>query len=156
MKSMGDKGVVPATGANTTADGTTTDLGDVNVEKGYTVSGKLICSDDKPVPSGSKATLSRYDINDSIEAKVDSEGKFEFTCIPNEVVSFTPQVNGYHLSSENQSYEQMNARFLLGTVDGDITDLTIKLEPGPPERGTNVSNNWMQLRSARLTGIAGQ
>jgi uncharacterized GH25 family protein len=156
MKSMGDKGIVPATGCSTTADGTSSDVGDVAVEKGYTVSGKFVCSDDKPVPSGAKVTISRYDINDSIEAKVDSEGKFELNCIPGEVVSFTPQVNGYHLSSENQSYEQMNARFLIGTVDGDITDLTVKLDPGPAERGTNFSNNWMQLRSGRLTGIPSQ
>ena len=90
-------------------------------------------------------TLASYDIGDSVEAKVDNEGKFEFTCIPSEVVTLTPQVNGYHPSSENQSYEQMNAQFLLGTVDGDITDLTVKLEPGPTES---------TARTFRITGCS--
>lgn len=158
MKSIAPKGAaVPMTECASTSDGTSVDLGDITAVNGVTVSGQLVCSDGKAVPVGTRVTLSRWETSDPQEVKTTADGKFEFTAVPeNALFQLSATMTGYHVSSENQSYEPANARWLLGLVDGEITDLRVQMDPGPNEQGDYRSNKWNELQTTRLTGVPAQ
>jgi hypothetical protein len=110
-------------------------------------------TDGKPIPPGSTVRLTRNELEDSIEATMDKDGKFEFKALPNAVMELTIDVHGYHLSDSNISFEPSNANMLLGKVDQDITDLRVQLDPGPNVEHNWNSNKWDQLQSSELTGV---
>jgi hypothetical protein len=153
MKSLAPYGAFTMQTFNSDQDGSTSDAGDVSVEKGLTISGKFFCADDKPVPSGLKPTLSRWNASDSVDVKVDKDGKFEVKNVSADLYGFWLRTNGYHLSEDNQSYEPANSDLLLGRIDQDIDDLRIQLDPGPsPQRNYN-GNKWQTLQSTQITGV---
>jgi protocatechuate 3,4-dioxygenase beta subunit len=153
VKSLGDKGAVPLKPFNVTGDSTTTDAGDITLAPGVTVAGLLVDPDGKPVPN-TKVSLSRSDAMDNVDANTDANGKFQFKSIPpGEIFELYVQSNGYHVTHNNQSFEPMNAIFLMGLIDQDINDLKVEVDKGPQEQRANNSNNWQSLRSTRLTGL---
>jgi uncharacterized GH25 family protein len=153
IKSLAKDGALTLKPCNSTGDSTTTDVGDITVEPGVTVAGLLVDPDGKPVPN-TKVSLSRSDASDDVDANTDDNGKFQFKSIPTgEVFELYVQSNGYHVTHNNQSFEPMNAMFLMGLVDQDINDLKVEVDKGPAEQRANNSNNWQTLRTGRLTGI---
>ena len=68
---------------------------------------------------------------DSQTVTADGEGRFAFDCVPAETVDLSVRVPGYHVSETNESLDRLNNLSLKGTVDGDVTDLTVQLDPGP-------------------------
>jgi hypothetical protein len=156
MKTLGPYGALSVKSCRATGDDTTTDAGDLVVEEGYTVSGSVFCSDGKPIPKSAKAHLTRMDAQDSLDVNVGSDGKFEFKSVPAEVCEFWVQINGYHVSKENQSFEPLNSMWLMGKIDGDIDDLRVQLDPGPIERGNGDGSKWQTLQNTRMTGVLPQ
>jgi hypothetical protein len=153
MKSLAEHGAMTMQQFSTTGDETTTEAGDLVIENGYKLSGQFFCSDDKPIPSGMKATLSRWNASDSIDVAVDKEGKFEFTNVPADLYEFYVRANGYHISADNESFEPANARFLLGRVDETIEDLRVQLDPGPDVQHNYNGNKWQTLQNSQLSGV---
>jgi hypothetical protein len=156
QKSIGDRGVVTLTGCRLTGDGTSVDAGDIPVSAGRRVTGKLITSDGKPLPEDSKVYMARWEVSDTIETTIDKEGKFEFKCVPGELSELWVRITGYHVSSENTSFEPANASFLLGLIDDDIDDLRVQLDPGPNEKSNYNANKWNMLQTTRMTGVPPQ
>lgn len=124
-------GSIPVRNLKTEAHGSTLDLGDIEVQPGYRLTGRLVLADGKPVPTATRILASRDAAWDSQTVTVGPDGRFSFTGLPPERLSLSTNVRGYHSSPKNASLDLLNRMGLLGTVGGDIDDLRFLLEPGP-------------------------
>jgi hypothetical protein len=124
---------VPEVRRVTTGDNDTTiDVGDIHLEPGYTIRGRVVVSDGKPLPEdgrkvefGARGDLQRADIAD--------DGTFVLENVPADEVSMSVQMPGYHISRWNPNRDQNNSG-LQGAVRGDIDDYVVLLEPGREPR----------------------
>jgi hypothetical protein len=105
------------------------DLGDLAVQSGFRVSGRVILSDGESIPLGTKLLLGREGAWDHAEALLGDNGGFEFRGVPRGPVNLNVRIRGYKCSKKNPNLDWLNGG-IVGTVDGNITDLTILLEPG--------------------------
>jgi hypothetical protein len=130
MGSLKDGGAVVARRNHVGAEGATTDVGDLPVVPGHRLKGRVLLSDDKPVPPKTRLLVSREDAWDSQRVELDPEGRFELTGLPTERYSLTVMLKGYRISPKNHSSDSRNPWALVGTIDQDIDSLKILLEPG--------------------------
>lgn len=120
---------VPEAKRLTTGDNDTTiDVGDIHLEPGHTIRGRVVLSDGRPLPErgrkiefGARGDLQRADVAD--------DGSFELVNAPKGEASLSVQMPGYHVSRWNPNRDQYN-RSLIGVVRGDIDDFVVLLEPG--------------------------
>jgi hypothetical protein len=129
MRSMKDGGAAVAKKIRVGGEGATTDAGDFVVARGHTIKGRVLLSDDKPVPPKTRLILSREDAWDSQSVDLDADGRFEVGGLPTERYSISVMLNGYEVSPKNHSIDPQNARSLVGMIDQDIDGLKILLEP---------------------------
>jgi hypothetical protein len=133
MKSLQGNGILPAKTFTSGDSGLSQDLGKLAIQPAFTVSGRVVLSDGKPVPAGTRIFLGRENSLDSQEISLDPDGKFEFKGVPAESITMSARIKGYRLSKRNPSLDRLNGA-ILGRVPGDVTDLTILLEPGDWKR----------------------
>jgi len=136
MNSLKDSGSIPARPLTTRTNGSTVDLGDLEVQPGYQIEGRLVFSDGKPVPPDTRLILSRdpsgaWD-SQIVIAKVD--GHFSFAGVPPGRVVISTKIPEYHLSQKNMSIDVIFGQFLWGTIKEDIHDLRLLVEPGSPSK----------------------
>lgn len=124
-----DGGAVVARPIHAGAEGTTTDVGDLTVVPGHRIKGRVLLSDDKPVPPKTRLVVSREDAWDIQSVELDPDGRFEMTGLPTERYSLSVLLKGYRISPKNHSADSRNPWSLTGTVDQDIDSLKILLEP---------------------------
>lgn len=124
---------VPEVKRLTTGDnGATMEVGDIHLESGYTIQGRVLLSDGKPLPkNGRKVEFgARGDLQ---RAEIDDDGSFVLHNVPAGEVSMSVQMPGYHISRWNPNRDQYN-RGLQGTVQGNIDGYVVLLEPGREPR----------------------
>jgi protocatechuate 3,4-dioxygenase beta subunit len=121
---------------------------DLEVEAGVRLSGRVRLSDGKPVPDNTRVIVYREAARDYQEVVADKEGRFIFTGLrPGEVYSlYTARVDGYRVSEKNASYELLNGTGLLGTINADTEGLCLLLDPGQPQRSTNMDRDEYRRR----------
>jgi hypothetical protein len=105
------------------------DLGKLEVQPGFIISGRIVLSDGKPIPPDTRLYLGRQGAADSVETKLTADGRFEVKDVPGESVSLAVRIKGYRLSKRNPSLDWLNGQ-ILGRVTGDVSNLTILMEPG--------------------------
>jgi len=135
----------------------TCELGDLPVEKGHTLSGKIILEDGKAVPAGTRVIYYRreeagYDYQVTTAG---SDGGFTFTGVPDELCQLEATVKGYRTSTLNYCCDRYYGYGLWGRVDQDITDLRYLLEPGvfaTKNHGDKDIDALYQRRLGRLQG----
>jgi hypothetical protein len=130
MPSLKDRGVVPVRPVRVGADGTIVDVGELTLERGHTISGRVLLSDGKPIPSHTRLLVGREIAWDTQAVELEADGLFEIKGLPTERYSLNVIVKGYHISSKNHSVDPNNPWQLIGTIDQDINGLKILLEPG--------------------------
>jgi uncharacterized GH25 family protein len=122
MASLVDRGisadVVPC---ETKDDGQTVDLGDIVLTKAYSLRGKIVLSDDKPIPPDMHMTLGSDRGWDSQITAINQDGTFTFKALAKGVYSLIPAVKGYRLAT-GPGMEAL--------VDRDRSDFVIRMEPG--------------------------
>lgn len=152
MRSLRELGALPRQHIKTGDEGTSIDLGDLNLVKGYTISGRVQMADGTPTsvaaftlarteltPSTNRAPTKTEESNrdfyglehsfDNWRADPGKDGKFEFTGVPGETVSIFLMLKPFDtLSQRNISSDGKGFR-LLGMVVSNKTDLVIELEP---------------------------
>jgi hypothetical protein len=155
MSSLGDRGAPTMKTIRTDEDGSTLQMGDLKIAPAHCVNGRVILEGGKAPPAGTRVLLSRENAWDHLQADCDADGRFSFHGVPHgELVTLSARANGYHVSPKNESFEPMNAIFLMGIVDQDIDDLQVQLDPGPGQRQDHdTSGSWARLQSARLAGV---
>jgi hypothetical protein len=129
MTSLKGVGAVPEKVFATGRTQTIQNLGDLVVQPGFQVSGRVVLSNGKPIPPGTKLLLGREKAWDHAEAVLDDTGRFAFRGVPRGPVGLNVNVRGYKCSRQNPNLDWLNGG-IVGTVDRDIAALTILLEPG--------------------------
>ncbi|SIO59896.1 hypothetical protein SAMN05444166_6200 [Singulisphaera sp. GP187] len=125
-----DGGAMVARQIQVGGDAATTDVGDLPVVSGHRLKGRVLLSDEKPVPPKTRLLVSREDAWDSQRVELDPEGRFDLIGLPTERYSLTVTLKGYRLSPKNHSVDSQNPWALAGTIDQDIDALKILMEPG--------------------------
>ena len=166
MRSLRELGALPRQHVETGDEGTRIDLGDLNLVKGYTISGRVQMADGKPTsvaaftlarteltpPTGRAPTKqeesnrSFYGLENSFDnwrADPGADGKFEFTGVPGETVSIFLMLKPFDMVSPRTISSDGKGFRLLGMVVSNKTDLVIELEPHggqvfPPARDYKV------------------
>jgi hypothetical protein len=175
MSSLKGRGALPREFFTTGANGSTLDVGeivgDLKVQPGYTVSGRVVLSDGRPVPQKSRVNLVRANSVDYQIVEIGADGEFEFSDVPRDECSMNvlgppdaPMAlfNAYHLSDRNRSLYPQRRSSLVGQI-ADDTVLKILLEPGlaVPERMPNTRDavdklvaETNRVRGEPLQGVA--
>jgi len=152
IRSLRELGALPRRHVRTGDEGTRIDLGDLNLARGYTISGRVQMTDGEPTavgaftlarteltPNPGHAPTAREESNRSfygLEHSFDSwradplkDGRFEFTGVPGETVSIFLMLKPFDtLSPRNISSDGKGFR-MLGIVVSNKTDLVIEIEP---------------------------
>jgi hypothetical protein len=129
MGSLGERGFTPPKVFSTRNSGTTIDVGQLAVQPGHRLMGQIVLSDGQPVPPNTRLLLGRRRAWDYTEVEPDANGRFEFAGVPPESVNLSVRISGYRFSRSNPSLDWLNGR-IVGSVNADVTDLTLLLEPG--------------------------
>ncbi len=140
-------------------DGAIVDLGDFEARPGCKLAGRLILSDGKRPPPDLKLEI-RSEDSASLYSKLDADGRFEMTGIPEGNVSVFIEredqvgfgkvtVRDYVFSPRNKCLNPKFPLVLEGRVDRDITDLTILHEPGNID--DLISRSLRKIDPARLS-----
>ncbi len=130
LGTLADGGAIIPQRVETTEEGSTTDLGEFHVEKGFTLAGRVVCSDGKPVPGGTSIDAECPNADGSLSVTLDKTGRFEFKGLPAGPVSVRTRPAGYFVSAKNRCHGPSGFDDLKGQLGHDIADLTILLEPG--------------------------
>ena len=101
-------------------------LGDVTLQPGHRLSGRVVLTDGKPVPDGMRILLSAERAWDDQTHDLPPDGRFEFVGLPTDDFSIPPAVKGYHLSGKNPN---LNLG-VEGFIDRDVDNFVILLDPG--------------------------
>ena len=133
MNTMKEFGAVPIQQFHSSADGETTEIGDLIASPAHRLQGRVVLSDGQPVPPKTRLVVSRDGAWDSQQLTLDENGGFDTTGIPAETISLSVRVKGYRVSAQNKSLDRMNF-VLSGRVDHDITGLVYLFEKGPDLR----------------------
>jgi hypothetical protein len=129
MESLGSQGALRTSVVRSGPNGKTVDLGDLQTGPAHTLKGRVVLSDGQKIPADTRLFLGREKAWDHSEVSLDPEGRFEFAGLPAEPISLAVRVKGYKVSKRNPSLDWLNGG-IVGTVDRDIQDFTILLEPG--------------------------
>jgi hypothetical protein len=157
MQSLGSRGATQKVAVNTAsgAPGSdSVDAGDLIVGPAVTIRGKLLLPEgmNKP-PSGTKMWLRVENSFDSASAAIAPEGTFIVRGVPPGAVDISIAGHGLRLSPDNKSYNDFS---LVGSVDGETVDLTIKLEADASNgsRTYRGNPNYQALKKQPLEGVA--
>lgn len=159
MAGLGERGAIPIATIQVSGDGSTSDAGELKVQPAFKLAGRVILSDGKPVPAGTRVLIGRDDAWDTQIVTIDADGRFSAVGVPREQMGVSVRVSGYHLSTQNVSLDTLNLGGLDGLVDRDITDLTILLEPGTakrpekPEEWKRASESARANTGRRIQGV---
>jgi hypothetical protein len=126
MNSIVNRGATTAVSCRTSSDDAMIDLGDIKIQSGHRVSGRVILTDGKPVADGMRMNIALTEAWDSQSVALPPDGRFEFQNVPTSECSLFPSVKGYHLSAKNPSLSWT----IEGRIDCDIDDFIILLDPG--------------------------
>ncbi len=153
MKSLGQDGAVGSRKLRLAEVGSTKDLGDVAVQPGLILAGKLKLSDGKALPAKTRVMLSRAEAWDNAQAVLDADGSFRFVGVPAEEVDVSANVKGYRLSARNASLDPSGGYALVGRMKSSKTNLVVELEPG--ERRPWESGNYEAREAIRQEVLRG-
>ena len=129
MDSLQGKGVLSPKQFTSGKNKTTTDLGDLELQPGYQISGQIVLTDGKPIPARTRLLLARQEASDYADVVLTTDGHFVFQSVPAESVSLSARLKDYKYSHRNPSLDWLNNQ-IIGKVSGDITNLTLIMEPG--------------------------
>jgi beta-lactamase regulating signal transducer with metallopeptidase domain/uncharacterized GH25 family protein len=157
MSSMKKSGAVPIQNIHSAKDGETTDVGDLVAVPAHRLAGRVVLADGAPLPPKVRLLVSRQEAWDSMQITLDTDGNFDTTGIPSELISLSAGVKDYHVSARNLSVDQLDPFQLIGRVDHDITNLVFALQKGPePQPDYNhIDPEYNEIRLRPLQGAEG-
>ncbi len=126
MNSILNRGATTPVSCRTSRDDEIIDLGDIKIQSGHRVRGRVILTDGKPIADGMRMNISATEARDSQSSPLPSDGRFDFPNLPTGEYALFPSVKGYHLSDKNPNLSWT----IEGHIDRDIDDFIILLDPG--------------------------
>jgi hypothetical protein len=161
--SLPDGGSVVPRRFKTGGDGTSVNLGDLEVRAGRTLAGRVVFSDGRAIPPGTRVLTAAEGAGGLIWAKVDDRGRFEAQGLPEGEVEAsvrfpdfkTMNLPGYRLSPKNKCLDPLNRFRIMGQLRGDIADLVILYEPGEDPPHSLDPGPLADFKEAKAGPIAG-
>lgn len=120
-------GVVPQTDVQIGENGSTNDIGDLNLKSVSEVAGRIHLSDGQPIPANSHFFLSDDAMGNSSQSSVSSDGSFQFAAVPGDKVSIYLRIPGYQLTSRDAILKSGSVTNI--TVIPNMTNLVIEMKP---------------------------
>jgi hypothetical protein len=120
-------GMVPQTSVKIGADGSTNDIGDLNLQSVSNVAGRISLSDGKPLPANSTYSLSDAAMGRSSTSRLGADGSFQFAAVPGDEISIFLRVAGYQLTPRDFMLQSGTVTNI--TVVPNMTNLVIELKP---------------------------
>ena len=132
VDTLAGRGAMAAREVGDEPDGDVSDLGDLALQDGVTLSGRVVLADGKPVPAHARILVGRERALDTSEQELASDGSFRFPSLPREGVELSIVLRGFALSSKIQGLLpegwSVRGRTLAGRLEHD-TQLNVVLEP---------------------------
>jgi protocatechuate 3,4-dioxygenase beta subunit len=141
MNSLSAHGALPMQVLKTGDTGETNDLGDLAVQPGFRLAGKLQTRHGEPLPKGIKVRLGYESGWDSASATADTNGVFRFKGLAKGEITLSLDSRSWSLSGNNRSLDQWNPWELVGLIEGDKEDLVIGIQPGERRYNGSASGN---------------
>jgi hypothetical protein len=95
MESLQSRGATPLIECRTANDGDEIEMGDIPIDRGFSVRGQVVLSDGKPIPDGMTATIGFGKAFDSLTVPVATDGSFMFRGLRADRYAILPSVKGY-------------------------------------------------------------
>jgi|GEM_PF-3801265 len=124
---LADAGAVPRTDVQTGENGSTNDLGDLNLKPVTEVAGRIRLSDGKPIPANSHYFLADAAMGGSSPSSVSSDGSFHFVAVPGDTVGIFLRISGYQLTPRDGMLKSGTVTNI--TVVPNMTNLVIEMKP---------------------------
>jgi hypothetical protein len=156
MESIGKLGITPLKTVKDLKNGELRDVGDLVIQPGLTVSGKVQLSDGKPVPKDSKFFLWHDQTRGGQNQALEAYGEFRLEGLHPGEIGCNVRVPGYRLTKLNRSYSDLNGGELLATLTESVTGLEFLMEPGErshPGIGFPTGMPWAE--SAQFQPLGG-
>jgi hypothetical protein len=131
MESIATLGAADPVECTTARDLQEIDAGDIQIHPGHRLRGKVTLSDSAAIADGMRVSISSGRAFDTQTAIIGSDGHFEFAGLATGPYEIFTSVRGYRLDPNKLKKYQ---RALETTVDRDIDDFAITLEPMPTRR----------------------
>ena len=129
-EAVGFNGILPLQRVTVGADGSDNDVGDLSLALTfYRLSGRVILTDGKAVPNGSRLILSREIGWDNQSTVIAADGSFAFDGVPDEAVKLIARISGYRLASRRNRFQQVQPWAVAMFVDADKSGLELYFEP---------------------------
>jgi RNA polymerase sigma factor (sigma-70 family) len=156
-------GAVRPKSVRTAAEGSSIGAGDIAVEPGRMVSGRVVFTDGNPLPANAEVVAGAEHAGGMLHAKPDRSGRFTLAGLPEGQVSIAVNFPddmfyapaGYRLSARNKCLDPLNPWNLIGRVDRDVADLTILFEPGPQPPPSHDRDRMAAFKDAQAGPITG-
>ena len=154
MKEMAPLGVMLAPKSVATGeDGSTLDLGELELKPSHSLRGRVVLADGQPVPPRTRIYLSLERGSDSQDKRLEEDGRFEFDGLPADEIDLSVRIPGYRISAKNPNKDWLNDGRLVGTLTKDLENFIIHCERGPRlDRGDAPSGADTQPRQKPLEG----
>ena len=120
-------GVVPQTDVKIGENGSTNDIGDLNLQSVSKVAGRIQLSDGQPIPANSHYYLSDAAMGSSLPSPVGVDGSFQFAAVPGDRVSIFLRVSGYQLTPRDGMSKSGSVTNV--TIVPGMTNLVIEMKP---------------------------
>ena len=115
---------------STGAEGSTLDLGDLEMTPAFMLRGRVLLADGQPVPARTRIYLGLEMGYDSKNTALDPDGWFEFPGVPADQVSISVRIPGYRVSANNPNKDWLNEGRLVGRLEKAMDAFYIHLERG--------------------------
>jgi len=120
-------GAFPAQDVKTQNEGSTTDVGDLNLQPVSEVNGHIKLSDGEPLPANSRFLLSDDAMGSSSSSAIGKTGSFHFTAVPGDAVWIYLRVPGYQLTPRDPFLKSGTVTNI--TVARNMTNFVITMKP---------------------------
>ncbi|MEX2122240.1 MAG: hypothetical protein WD847_21855 [Pirellulales bacterium] len=129
MEGPADLGALPIQRIEVGQDGSVTNLGTLPLGPSYRLAGRVLLTDGRDVPEGTRLMLNREDAWDSQTAILRPDGSFEFRGVPEEGLSLICSIGGYKLATARNRFQELDPRSVGIYVDEDRDGLELHYEP---------------------------
>jgi Carboxypeptidase regulatory-like domain len=121
MESIASRGATEPVVCTTTRNNELVDVGELEVNPGHRLQGKVVLSDGKPIPEGMRIFITSDQTRDSQTAVLGTDGHFQVVGLPGGKYSIRPAVKGYTLPG--------GALEVTISIDRDVDNRAIDLTP---------------------------
>jgi hypothetical protein len=127
MESISERGATEPMESATKIDGEDVNVGDIEINPGFRLRGKVALSDGKSIPDSMRVTISADRAWDSQTVFLQPDGSFEFSGLASEKYQVFASVKGYR--APEWDYTMKTHRPGTVQVEQDIDDFVLVLEP---------------------------